>query len=156
MPAKVLDDDTVRPLVEAGLTNQEIVNALARGPYAVRVTAGAIANWRTSHGYKPQHRQRYSDLIPWTVARQHDRLYPAEMLRALGRAQRGELRPPAMAALKRWLDNRRDEQTVVWYQENDPSGKGWHYVDRHPLDDPKSVIRTPAVMDKIAELQNKQ
>ena len=146
MPSKRLPDADVRKMVEAGMTNKQIADALNGAPWFQSFHPSAIGMWKNRNGYG-RTLPRYTELLPWTVRSEDRNKYPAVMLRALAKTRRGKTVPPRYAKfLENWLKKIDDENVVVWYEEDDPAGVYWYYFPRESYD--KDVIRRPEDMGR--------
>jgi hypothetical protein len=144
MPAKRLPDQDVRDMVEEGKTNKEIAQSLLGPPHYIEVTPEAIGMWKRRRGY-PATTLRYDDLLPWVVHESHAKLYAATMLRMEARRRRGlPLTERNQKLLSSWLQKLKEQNVVVWYEENDPTGQGWYYFPREDRD--TDIIRKPEHM----------
>lgn len=92
-------------------------------------------------------RPTYKHLLPWTVKREHASAFPAQMLRLLGRMEKGEkLAPVKERMLNKWLADIREADVVVCYQPDQPPNPaspvtgGFFYSRRRP-EDGQSLIR---------------
>ena len=115
-----------------GLTHDEIVEQvyLATG---VRLQRGTISSAVARAGLAEQ--IRYEEELPWTVRSEHQRDYPAKMLRCLARRRRDEpITESESKRLDSWLARMERDGTVVVY---DPEF-GFAYGVRGP-DDPADL-----------------
>ena len=117
-----------------GLTHDEIVEQvyLATG---VRLQRGTISSAVARAGLAEQ--IRYEEELPWTVRSEHQRDYPAKMLRCLARRRRDEpITESESKRLDSWLARMERDGTVVVY---DPEF-GFAYGLRGPGDSPDLPI----------------
>lgn len=94
-------------------------------------------------------RPRYSDLIPWRIAKEHWYAMPVTMLRFYARRRDGkQLSPKDERRLDSWLEALRAADAVVDYDRDQPPNPaspksgGWRYVKRLPEDGDR-LIRVP-------------
>ncbi|MEU8086376.1 hypothetical protein AB0B57_22550 [Micromonospora sp. NPDC049101] len=97
----------------------------------------------------------FKDLIPWRVKKEHDHAPPNQMLRLLGRLERGDvLLPVKQRSLNLWLADLKEADVVVCYNPDQPPNPaspksgGFYYSRRRP-EDGESLIR----VDEGAELR---
>lgn len=140
MPPRVIPEQRARVLVKRHTTPAALAAALAREGYT-NVTNKACSFWMKRRGLGRQEVARYVDLIPWTLRPEHRDLYPAKMLRRLGRERSGaKLTEAQTEELARWVRRLRDADVVVHYDPETP--EGFHYVPRQETD--KDLVRVPA------------
>lgn len=138
MPAKKLPDKKVEMMIRRGMRPVEIVQRLLDEDN-IEVTPEAISAWRRRRGIEPWV-ERYDDLLPWRIAKEHVALYPAKMLRLEAARRRGKPLPAEMIPrLDAWIKNREDEDTVVHYERE--LAPYFFYVPRREKD--TDLIRVP-------------
>lgn len=127
---KVRDEAEVKRWHDEGRTYQWMADRYA-SQYGIECGPGMFANLARRRGW--QSRQvRYHDLLPWRVAREHLRQYPAVMLRAEGRRRAGQaLSAQIGPKLERWLQRLKDDRLVVHY---DRAQGGFLYVPKNRKD----------------------
>lgn len=133
MPAHRLLPDTVtlqRWLAE-GLTHAQIADRIYNltGQRVARSTVSSAIHRAalSSPG------NRYSDELPWRVKTQHQKEYPARMLRLVGRRRAGlDLDDEENQRLDSWLSRLEADRAVVGYDLD--STFGFYYIDK---DDPR-------------------
>lgn len=93
-----------------------------------RVTRAAISVALMSYGLTtPKH--RYEDTLPWRVAVEHGRAYPARCLRLLGKRRRNlPLTPQEETLLNNWLADLDRDELIVAYDPGDD--QGFHYISK--------------------------
>ena len=122
-----------------GLTHDQIVDEVYEAT-GVRLQRGTISSAIARAGLAEQ--IRYTDELPWTVRSEHQRDYPAKMLRCLARRRRGEpITDTESKRLDSWLARMERDGTVVVY---DPE-YGFAYGERSPDDPPDIPIHPVAV-----------
>lgn len=84
-PRLLPDDDTLRRLHEKRIDGRRITHVEIAEMYGVK--PNAVYNRFRAMGLTHD-RNRYKDLLPWTVATKHRHSYPAECLRLEGRRRR--------------------------------------------------------------------
>ena len=86
--------------------------------------------------------QRYEAELPWTIKIEHQRDYPAKMLRCLGRKRAGlEITDDEQKRLTSWLERMERDNTVVAYD----STRGFGYGPRSKEDPADLPIHVPEV-----------
>lgn len=139
MPVRVIPEQRAQALVKTHKTPAALAAALAREGYT-NVSNKACSFWMKRRGYGRQPKARYVDLIPWTLRPEHRDLYPAKMLRRLGRERSGATLTEAQAEeLARWVRKVKTAKAVVHYDPETP--KGFHYVKREETD--TDLVRVP-------------
>jgi len=107
-----------------GLTHEEIVDRVEQQT-GVRLARATISSAIGRAGLAAM--PRYEEEIPWRVKTEHQRDYPAKMLRCLGRRRAGlPINEDETFRLDSWLERMRRDSTVVAY---DPD-QGFGYVQR--------------------------
>ncbi len=151
MPAhRVLpDNDVLIRLRNQGWSYEDIAQEFG-------VTKGAVY-LRLRQANATTERPSYAHLIPWTVKTEHAHGRPAQMLRLVGRKERGdEIPEPKARMLAKWLREMREADCVVDYDPDyppnpaNPKNGGWHYRRRRP-EDGESLVRTPEVAALLGE-----
>lgn len=134
------DQNELRRYVARGLSDAGIAKAWERDS-GIRVSRSAIIMARKRYGIdSPRPRERYDDLIPWSVEQEHRRKTDLRRLRDLARRRRGEPIPPERAvSLDNWLSALKEAEAVVMYDPQ--TEKGFWWVKRRPEDG--DVIRLP-------------
>lgn len=138
-PRQLPDNSVLVGLRRDGMKYAEIAKA-----YGVS-EAAVYLRLRQANATKRQ--PSYKHLLPWSVKRSHTFAYPAQMLRLLGRREKGDvLAQPQERMLDRWLREIEEAQVVVCYNQDMPpnpaSSKvgGFYYKRRRP-EDRGSIIR---------------
>ena len=86
--------------------------------------------------------QYYAAELPWTIKIEHQRDYPAKMLRCLGRQRAGlSITADEQKRLTSWLGRMERDNTVVAYD----STRGFGYGERSPEDPADLPIHVPEV-----------
>ena len=99
-------------------------------------------------------RPTYSDLLPWTVRKDHVHAFPAQMLRLMGRRQTAATIPPVKERmLDKWLREVQENDVVVCYQADMPPNaavpQGWFYYSKRVPSDGDSLIRNDGTRVKV-------
>lgn len=140
MPAKILPDKKVEMLTRQGLTPKQVAERLLAEDN-IQVTPEAITVWRRRRGIQPL-TTKHSELLPWTVKKQHQDLWPAQMLRLEGRLRRGEsISEKQRMWLENWKKKLSELNAVVHYDPE--SEKGFYNVPRREGVD-LDLIRDPS------------
>lgn len=143
MPTKVLDDERVKELVDAGHGVTAITRIL-KDEDGIDVSPSAICVWKKRQGVERQ-LPRHSALIPWVIREPHRRLFAAKMLRReakrrLMEGQGQEMAQHLLAPLDRWKAKMAENDTVVHYEPE--TFEGFFYIERREGID-KDLIREP-------------
>lgn len=140
MPAPRLlpENEVLTELRRQGWTYANIAAKYGVSEQAVYMRLRAANATRKTPGYK--------HLIPWRVKREHTFAFPAQMLRLLGRVEKGETLPPVkQRMLDKWLREIKDADVVVSYDPEQPpnwaSKVGGFYYSRRRPEDGDSLIR---------------
>lgn len=138
---KVPNKQQLEKYLKMGLTQQQIADRWERDS-GVRVTRSAIANAIQRNGLKSNRpRDRYMNMIPWTLAPEHRNHADARLLRFEARRRQGKpLNDREMTWLQSWLEELQDKNAVIMYDPRWPEGFAW--VPREDTDD--DIIRRPA------------
>ena len=137
---RTIDRETLKRYIDAGLSLTEMAEhwetetgtTRARSSFAVAMSR---YNMTSAH---PQ--VRHDDTLPWRVKSKHAMEYPARMLRALGRRNKGlPIGEELSDRLDSYLRDLDKDNAVVHYDAETPEGF-WH-VPREPQD--KGYIRQP-------------
>lgn len=141
MPAPRLlpDNEVLTKLRHQGWTYEDISRE-----YGVSTSAVYL---RLRQANATKRRPSHRDVIPWTVKREHTYSFPAQMLRLLGRREKGLPMPPVKARmLNKWLREIEAAGVVVCYSPDYPpnaaSQAGGFYYSRRRPSDGNSIIRT--------------
>lgn len=134
-PGKLPSGAELYAMTMKGMTQKEIAELYGSTEHSV---------WRKLTAYRrgPSKIQRtHTDVIPWKgILKKHDNLFPAKMLRALGRRNHGdELDYITERELNLWLKSLDDQKVVIDYDR----GKGWLKVPRLPEDEGGYIRRPP-------------
>ena len=122
-----------------GLTHEQIVDRV-EGQTGVRLARSSISSAIGRAGLAEF--PRYESEIPWKVKTEHQRDYPAKMLRCLGRRRAGlPINEDESSRLDSWLARMERDGTVVAY---DPD-RGFGYVQRSEFDPVDLPIHPEAV-----------
>lgn len=141
MTAALVPDATqMRRYLERGLSQQQIADEWEKDSNN-RVTRAAIGMAINRYGLKSStERDRYDDLLPWSIKPEHRQHRDAKHLRYESRRRRGKsLSEGELRRLENWKLALRDAGAVVYYEPN--TDQGWHWVPREPQDD--DLIRRP-------------
>lgn len=141
MPApKIQDRAEVIRWIEDGKTYDWMSQRYLE-KYNIETHPTMFANFRRRNGIK-RRIVRDEKLIPWEVNNpEHRHRYAIVMLRTEARRRAGEqLTPSDAERLDRWLETRRDTDTVVHYDPD--TTKGFWYMPRRAGID-KDLIREP-------------
>lgn len=104
----------IKKLLDGGMTQAEVAEHLSKQT-GTKVTRSAVSVALSRAGLTSEN-PRYSDELPWKVARPHLTAYPARMLRLLGRARAGgRLSKDEDQRLTSWIDTLSAEGAVVAY-----------------------------------------
>lgn len=136
----VPDKTKMEAYLNAGLTQAQIVEQYEKDT-GIRVSRAAIGMAINRYGLSSNNpRQRYEDLLPWTLRPQHAMHTEARLLRLEGRRRRGlSLTEAELTWLNNWLQLMRDKNAVVTY--NPDTEDGFYWVEREETDD--DLIRRP-------------
>lgn len=139
MPPRVVPEQRAMALYEHHRMPADLTAALNREGFP-KVTVAAVTQWMRRRGLARHPLPRYEDMIPWTLKPEHRHLYPAKMLRRLGRERSGaDLTEAQTEELARWVRKLRTGDLVVHY---DPETvEGFHYIPREAQD--KDLVRVP-------------
>ena len=120
-PTLVPDKGTLRHLIQdEGMTHREIAEkyGVARATISAACAKYGLSGTMTRH----------DDTLPWKVLVRHTRLYPARMLRLLGRRRKGmELNETEDKLLDSFVLTLTNEDAIVAYQPD--SDEGFLYID---------------------------
>ena len=143
MPAPRIPKDEVIRMLRAGIKQAEIVKHLQQ-KYGLEVTPQAIGMIR-SRANIPATQARYTNLLPWRVPEVHNRLHIPAMLRLEARRRAGErLNDDQTKQIDSFLSRLKENDWVIHYEENDPTGRGWYYFPREAYD--TDIIRDPSMV----------
>ena len=122
-----------------GLTQQQIADQYEEDT-GIRVTRSAIGMAIERYGLSSNKaRERYDDLLPWRVSREHSMDTEARLLRWEARRRRGlEVPPDKLGWLDNWLKELRQKNAVVDYRPE----LGFVWVER--TEDDEDIVRQPA------------
>lgn len=125
-----------------GLTHDQIVDEVYEAT-GIRLQRGTISSAIARAGLAEM--TRYEEELPWTVRSEHQRDYPAKMLRCLARRRRDDpITENENQRLDSWLARMERDGTVVVY---DPE-VGFAYGLRSPDDPPDIPIHPVEVKIK--------
>lgn len=132
---RVPDRLELKRLLDKGLTQKEIAERFG-------VSRSAIAMAKMTYGLEAgKTRERFADMLPWTLQPEHRMHWDARMLRLEARRQRGQdLTDDELRWLQGWRSDLDEKNAVVMY--NGRTREGFHWVPRRDEDE-GSVIRRP-------------
>lgn len=143
MPAPKLPQKEVEQKLRLGWGARRIQEWLLGAPHFVEVTPESINMFAKRRGIVIGDGNRYENLLPWAVARQHRNLYSAKLLRREGQRRSGrKLSAKDEAELDRWINKLKADDLVVAYSRD--TERGWWYVPKRPGID-EDLIRVPGL-----------
>lgn len=149
MPAPKLPKEDVIAMMQRGLSNNQVMDAL-KGMGIKNFDPAAVRMIRTRARQAgllsiPRQLADRSKYLPWTIRDADQRHYAPTMLRLLAARDAGVvLEQRDAVALDNWLGRLREADEVVMYDPDmpDPEGRVWHFVPRRP-EDGDGPIRRP-------------
>ena len=139
---KILPDkNELQRYVDKGLTHQQIADLVTKKT-GVKVGRSAVSVALHRYGIA-KNSVRYKDYLPWRLKMEHIRAYPARMLRLMGRRAAGKpMTDVDNTLLDNWLAMLDEQELIVAYDPDDPTGQGLHYIDaKHKDHDGPAPIR---------------
>lgn len=131
--------------IREGLTQQQMADRWSEEGN-VSITRSTIAMAMSRYGLKSARpRDRYTDMIPWTLRTEHTMAAETRLLRLEARRRRGDdISERDRVWLSNWLTELDKDQKVLIYDDRTP--RGWWYLPRTDEDD--DIIRRPETAEK--------
>lgn len=125
--------------LEQGLTQQEMAEAWGKET-GEEIARSTISVAMARHELSGPKRERFGDLLPWSLRSEHRYHRDARYLRLESRRRRGgALTDAELRRLNAWRRELDDREAVVYYDPDSPGG--WWWIKRKPFDE--DLIRHP-------------